>query len=253
MSRRSIQKLSPTLPLTFIKLAGRPAGLRMNKQLFTSWLLIICLTTGLFAQSPQSQTPAPAPSPQTPPPAQTPPPPVPTLRDASVQDVVKITTNLVQVDVVVTKDGQQVTDLKPEDFQIFEDDRQQTITSFTYVSNTNRVDQTASSGSLRSTDTEAPGPVKPIPLRQVGRTMAVVIDDLGMSFESMARVRHQLARFINEKLDPTDLVAIIRTGGDVGALQQFTTDRQVLLNAVSTLRWNPCSRMGATVISPEDL
>ena len=167
------------------------------------------------------------------------------------QDVVKITTNLVQVDVVVTKDGQQVTDLKPEDFQIFEDDRQQTITSFTYVSNTNRVDQTASSGSLRSTETEAPGPVKPIPPRRVGRTMAVVIDDLGMSFESMARVRHQLARFINEKLDPTDLVAIIRTGGDVGALQQFTTDRQVLQNAVSTLRWNPCSRMGATVISPE--
>jgi len=31
------------------------------------------------------------------------------------QDVVRITTNLVQVDAVVTRDGKQVTDLKPED------------------------------------------------------------------------------------------------------------------------------------------
>ena len=31
-------------------------------------------------------------------------------------DVVRITTNLVQVDLVVTKDGKQITNLKPEDF-----------------------------------------------------------------------------------------------------------------------------------------
>jgi hypothetical protein len=51
------------------------------------------------------------------------------------QDVVRITTNLVQVDAVVTKDGKQVTDLKPEDFEIFEDGEPQTITHFSYVSN----------------------------------------------------------------------------------------------------------------------
>src|SRR5438477_3856538 len=51
------------------------------------------------------------------------------------QDVVRITTNLVQVDAVVTKDGKQVTDLKPEDFELFEDGRPQTITNFSYISN----------------------------------------------------------------------------------------------------------------------
>jgi len=81
--------------------------------------------------------------------------------------------------------------------------------------------------------------------------MAIVVDDLGMSFESMARVRSQLSKFINEKLEPTDLVAIIRTGGDVGALQQFTTDRRVLQNAVASLKWNPCSRIGSSVIDAE--
>src|SRR5436305_9417551 len=61
-------------------------------------------------------------------PAQNPP-------EVDSQDVIRITTNLVQVDAVVTKDGKQVTDLKPEDFELFEDGHPQTITSFSYVSN----------------------------------------------------------------------------------------------------------------------
>ena len=39
----------------------------------------------------------------------------------------RITTNLVQVDVVVSKDGKQVRDLKPEDFEILEDGRPQPL------------------------------------------------------------------------------------------------------------------------------
>jgi len=66
-------------------------------------------------------------------PAQTPP---QTQKPASddKDEVVKITTNLVQVDAVVTKDGKPVTNLKPEDFEIFEDGKPQTITSFAYIS-----------------------------------------------------------------------------------------------------------------------
>src|SRR5690242_11484463 len=50
-------------------------------------------------------------------------------------DVVKITTNLVQVDAVVTKDGKPVTNLTADDFEIYEDGHQQAITSFAYISN----------------------------------------------------------------------------------------------------------------------
>ena len=45
----------------------------------------------------------------------------PTTPDVDTQDVVKITTNLVQIDAVVTKDSKAVTDLQPSDFEIFED------------------------------------------------------------------------------------------------------------------------------------
>jgi hypothetical protein len=50
------------------------------------------------------------------------------------QDVVRISTSLVQLDIVVTKDAKQVTHLKPEDFEILEDGKPQKITHFAYVS-----------------------------------------------------------------------------------------------------------------------
>jgi hypothetical protein len=59
----------------------------------------------------------------------------PSLAQTQSDDVVRITTNLVQIDAVVTKKGKPVTTLKAEDFEIYEDGRLQTITSFVYVSN----------------------------------------------------------------------------------------------------------------------
>ena len=49
------------------------------------------------------------------------PPPPPQQTADGKDEVVKITTNLVQVDVVVTKGGKQVTDLTADDFELFED------------------------------------------------------------------------------------------------------------------------------------
>ncbi len=166
------------------------------------------------------------------------------------QDVVRITTNLVQVDVVVTKDGKQVTDLKPEDFEIFEDGKPQRITNFSYISN---VPAGASNMAPRPLPRDKNGPpvvaaaVRP---HDVRRTVALVVDDLGMSFESMSQARRQVRKFVDEQLQPNDLVAIIRTGGEVGALQQFTTDKRLLNSALEHLKWNHCSRTGVYVFAP---
>jgi hypothetical protein len=46
------------------------------------------------------------------------------------EDVVKISTDLIQLDVTVTdRDGKIVTNLKPENFEIFENNEKQSITS----------------------------------------------------------------------------------------------------------------------------
>src|SRR5687768_5877790 len=55
---------------------------------------------------------------------------------APQDDRLRITTNLIQLDVVVTdKDGRQVTDLRPEDFEVSESGKRQSITNFSYVAN----------------------------------------------------------------------------------------------------------------------
>lgn len=53
----------------------------------------------------------------------------------SDDDVVRITTNLVQVDAVITDNkGRLVTDLRPEEVEIREDDEAQAISNFSFVS-----------------------------------------------------------------------------------------------------------------------
>ena len=211
-----------------------------NYKSFLATLLLLSTLPNGFAQTP-------SPSPQAP--TQTTPTPAPKVAATDDQDdVVKITTNLVQVDAVVTKDGKPVRDLKAEDFEISEDGRKQEITSFTYVSN---IPVTSTTTPTRSTgkDPNLP-PVTSTPLRKNDprRVIALVVDDLGLSAESMGSVRKQLRKFVEQQLSPNDLVAIIRTGGTVGALQQFTNDRRLIDRALSQVKWNMCSRVGVTVL-----
>jgi VWFA-related protein len=188
--------------------------------------LVLVLVSGV------SQTPA-----QTLPPTQEP-----------VDDVVRITSKLVQLDVVVTdKSGKQVTDLKTEDFEVFEDGQAQPITHFSYVQTGPAAGPSATAANAATT-----GPViNPAPPRRehIRRTIAIVVDDLGLSLVSTTTARNALRKFINEQLQPGDLVALIRTGGEVGALQQFTSDKRLLLAAVERVRWNSCSRGGITALA----
>lgn len=89
-------------------------------------------------------------------------------------------------------------------------------------------------------------PLPPARLRpeQVRRTFALVVDDLGLSFESAHFVRQGLKKFVDEQMQPNDLVAIIRTRSGVGALQQFTADKRQLYAAIERVRWFPSGRGG---------
>jgi VWFA-related protein len=166
-------------------------------------------------------------------------------------DIVRITTNLVQVDVVVTRKSKVVTDLTADDFEIFEDGKRQTITNFLYVSNVSTTLNVAAAPPATSNKNSVSAPPPPrVEEDQARRIMALVIDDLGLSAESISQVRKQLAKFIDEQMQPNDLVAIIRTGTDIGALQQFTNDKRLLHAAIKQAQWNACSRVGPTVFRP---
>ncbi|HEX7724039.1 MAG TPA: VWA domain-containing protein [Pyrinomonadaceae bacterium] len=210
----------------------------MIQRTFLSLILLVALVPRATGQQPQQR------------PTTEPPKPATAQPEAESQDVVKITTNLVQVDAVVTKDGKQVTDLKPEDFQVFEDGKPQTITDFSYVSNVPTIPSNVTATPAAKDKNAAPVVPSAVRPHDVRRTIALVIDDLGMSFQSVSFARSQARKFVNEQLQPNDLVAIIHTSGEVGALQQFTTDPRMIYNAIDRLRWYPCSRAGINVFGP---
>ena len=181
--------------------------------------------------------------------------PSPSPQKTPAEDVLRVTTNLVQLDVVVTdKEGKHVTDLRPEDFEIVEDKDKQQITSFSYVTLGPPV--TISQPTVPNIGPSKTGttPIVPAPLRldQVHRTIALVVDDLGLSFESIISVRDALKKFVNEQMQPNDLVAILRTSRGIGSLQQFTSDKRQLMAAVERLRWFPPGRGGLSPFAPVD-
>jgi hypothetical protein len=59
-----------------------------------------------------------------------------------------------------------------------------------------------------------------------------VVDDLGLSFDSITRVRESISRWVDNEMQPTDLVAVIRTSAGMGSLQQFTSDKRILRAAI---------------------
>jgi VWFA-related protein len=199
-------------------------------------LLLAALLATAFAQQPTT-TPQPA--------AQQPATPEGQEGQDDVDDeVVRITTNLVQVDAVVTdRDGRQVTNLSAEDFEILENGKPRQVTNFSYV----RVAQPTTAPAAepeRPRDRKAAAAVPPVPPArlspgQVRRTFALVVDDLMMSGESMHLARRALRRYVDEQLEPGDLVAVIRTSSGASALQQFTNDRQRLHSAIERIRWSP--------------
>ena len=127
--------------------------------------------------------------------------------------------------------------------------KSQKITHFSY--NVTETPVVAPRPKPTTVDKNAP-PVPPVALKpeQVRRTMAIVVDDLGLSFESTYYVRRALKKFVDEQMLPGDLVAIIRTSGGMGALQQFTSDKRQLYAAIERVKWYATGRGGVGAFAP---
>jgi VWFA-related protein len=160
-------------------------------------------------------------------------------------NVVRINTQLVQIDAVVTdKKGVHVDSLESSDFELFVDGKPQSLSHFALVRVPSR--QIAPSASPTGGDKTAAAPrtmpTRMVSAREVKRTIAFVIDDLGLSFSSMSYAREAVKKFVDEQMQEGDLVGIIRSGRGLGALQQFTSDRRILYAAIDRLTYNPLSR-----------
>jgi VWFA-related protein len=140
----------------------------------------------------------------------------------------KVEINYVEVNArVLDQQGSFIRDLKRDDFQIMEDGKPQTVSTFALVD-------------IPVVPVEKPlfaaQPIEPDVASNVatpdGRLYVLVLDDYHTSFLRTQRVKEVARRFILEKLGAGDLAAVVVTSGRRDCSQDFTPNRRLLLDAV---------------------
>src|SRR5437660_10004545 len=155
-------------------------------------------------------------------------------QEVAPEDIVRITTSLVQTDVVVTdKNDQIVPDLKLEDFVVLAYSKNQDIRFMEFVVTETPPRSEGERSALPSY--VEPAGTSGISTKELKRVIAFVIDDLNVGIPDLPYVRKMLLDYVNNKMRDGDLVAIIRVVGGKGLLQQFTTDRQLLRRAIASI------------------
>ncbi|MGD0268484.1 MAG: VWA domain-containing protein, partial [Candidatus Sulfotelmatobacter sp.] len=131
--------------------------------------------------------------------------------------VFRAETRLVLVDAVVTdKKNNYIRDLAQKDFKVWEDGKEQAITSFSFEENT---------GSSNSQP----------------RYMVLFFDNSTMDFGDQAKARDAAAKFIDANAGPGRLIALADFGGTVKISQNFTADSQRLKQVVMGLKTSSVS------------
>jgi VWFA-related protein len=143
------------------------------------------------------------------------------------QDVIKVTSNLVSVDVTVKdKKGKAITDLKPEDFTVSENGVPQKIEFFDST-------LTSASGAGKPANvivTTQPQPPTPTDLPR--NIIALVLDGQSTELANLKHVREGIVKYIRERTSDSDSVALFSISGGLQLLQPFTQDKARLIAAV---------------------
>ena len=181
----------------------------MARHIRTVGLIVLLAGTALGAgQAPAGQAPA---GPQSP--------------------TFKVQVDYVEVDVLVADArGNYVRDLKKEDFQVFEDGKQQSITDFALVDiPVERADRPLFAKQPIEPDVRSNE--RPFD----GRIYVMVLDQAHTLPQNTNLVRRAAQKFIDEKLGANDLMAVVSARGAAGGEeygQEFTNNRRLLGIAV---------------------
>jgi VWFA-related protein len=139
---------------------------------------------------------------------------------------------VIQLDAFVTDGaGNPVTNLRVEDFELLEDGKAQTITTFSAV----------------NIPIDAPPPFSPTAPRadvatnggRDGRFYVIAVDEIDPAMA--LRARHHLRTFIERHFEPNDVGVVVNVGrASASGAQDVTSDRGLLLAAIDRLRgWPP--------------
>jgi VWFA-related protein len=142
----------------------------------------------------------------------------------------KVQVDYVEVDVFVTdQNGNAVSDLKQEDFQVFEDGKRQTVTNFTTVNiPIERADRPLFAKQPIEPDVRSNE--RPFD----GRVYVLIMDEAHTNPINSNRVRAVARKFIQENMGANDLMAVVHTKGPDQNSQEFTGNKRLLLKSVDS-------------------
>ncbi len=151
-------------------------------------------------------------------------------RDAVTQaPVIKVKTDLVLIPAEVTDaKGNRVTDLKKEDFAVFENDKRQKIALFEHVITKAEVTKAVEL---------PPGEFTNAVQQSTGRITIFVMDLLNSKIEEQKEAKKQILDFLAKSLgdqEPVCLVAVNSQGAWL--IHGFTTDPKVLIEALNKVK-----------------
>jgi VWFA-related protein len=185
----------------------------------TAALLVWALAGNLLAQAPQQ-----AQQPQAP---------------ARPPGVMKVTTEIVLVNVVARdKHGNLIKDLKKDDFTLYEDGKKQDIASFDFE----KVDEMVMAGAAGTTVTGTADAVKggllnknvPKSLNARDRRLMLMFFDFSaMEPDDIDRAVDAAKKYVNSKMQPADLVALMSLDTNLQLDLDFTDDKAKLLAKLS--------------------
>lgn len=190
--------------------------------LFLTLLAVVCFAPVALMQT--AQTPAQA----TPSPAQ--------------DDVVRVSTELVQTDVIVVdKQGRFVDGLDRDKFELRVNGKEQPIAFFDRVIAGSNKEAAILTSSRKPSDKTEPATSSETPALERGRTTFLFVDDMHLSPSSIVRTRDLLTSYVDNVMGPKDEALIATATGQLGFLQQLTGDRNVLRMAIKRLTHRPFS------------
>src|SRR6266403_103367 len=198
---------------------------RQTRAVLTAAILLLNVSFSVLAQdAPQSQ---PSQAPQQ------------TQQPQQLQYRVRVTSELVLVNVVVRdKKGNLIRDLKREDFTLLEDGKKQAISTFDFE-NVDELKTAAAAeatvsgtapdrGLLRSTDTPAALNARD------RRLMLLFFDFAGMDPEQIDRSVNAAKKFVQTRMQPADLIALVSLATNMRIDLDFSDDKTKVLSVLNS-------------------
>jgi len=149
--------------------------------------------------------------------------------------------DVVTLDVrIVDRAGRFVDDLTANDLKVFEDGREQVVTTFERVNvpipeaaGAADASEQRPSGVARAADVDSDvASNDAAPASSEGRLYVLLMDDLHTNPSRTADVRALARDFVEHRLAPDDRAIVLTTSGGVRGAPQFTNDRARLISAI---------------------